>query len=602
MIPTAVPGYPLSMKAVLVSLVVALLVVCVTGYIGRTAIETSVEARLAERVKTSGMLGDARFSELVVNFDHLTATVEGTVASEALREEFLAGLSGAMGAGRVAATITVQPPLPAQIRIVRDGSKVEVSGTVSDRSAFEGLLSSLSAQDGIDSVRDTLVVAERTLPFPRASAFAAAALALIESSPSSAFSLENGELTAEGVLPKPAAKEHLLSMMVPLYDGAYRFIDRLTVAAPAPASISLKFSQGGRYELTGLLPSDESRATLLAAFPDAGLISAEGLAVSDHVETPAWFSNLPNVLTKLTGEVPDLELYAAAQTLRLKGTVASLDQAKEIETFVSNLVPGLVHEFGLVVRNPDPGPIASKVPSLQITQNNGEVIVSGRVADLETKEQILHAVRVGYPEPLKVIDQVEISAELPAFTGLAAFSDLLGVLGKTQAWVSLRDQQLVLGGEVIDETARSEILRAVKLFAPETYTIADRLTLPGTRPRVEAEPVVNEPPKVENFDSFTIYYDSGAYGLRDSEMLTFVEIIEAARKSQAPILIDGFADRNGVETVNEFVSRMRTEMLKKYLVERGIDESRISSTIWHGSVEGAEKDQKNRRTEIKVGK
>jgi outer membrane protein OmpA-like peptidoglycan-associated protein len=188
---------------------------------------------------------------------------------------------------------------------------------------------------------------------------------------------------------------------------------------------------------------------------------------------------------------------------------------------------------------------------------------------------------------------------------------LLRSLAKSQARIQLGDQQLVLSGEASSAEIRDEIIAAAKRFAPDTYRIADRLTISAVAgsPTTEGGGTVpsnaasnNGAAAIENFDTFTIYYDSGAYGLRDSEIDTFVKIIEAAHKSKAPIQIEGFADRKGVATVNDFVSRMRTEMLKKYLVERGIDGGRISSTIWHGAVEGEEEDQQNRRTEIKVGK
>lgn len=600
------------MKAVLVTLVVALCVVGAAGYFGRDDIAAAVEARLAERVQQSGLHEQARFSKLAVSYDHLTAMVEGTVTTEAQREEFVAELSKAMGAGRVVANITVSPPLPAQVRIVRDGWKVEVSGTLADPSVFTALLSSLSSQAGIESVQNNVVAAERTLPIPQPEAFSAAALALVAASPSSSFSLENGELTVEGILPRPSVKDALLAKLVPIYDGTYRFTDRLTVSAPVPATINLQQQPGGGYELTGLLPSAESRSNLLAAFPGAAIVSADGLAVGDHVDTPAWFSNLPALVQKITADVVDLQFAAANQSMSLKGTVASLEQSRELEAYVTGLSPGLAHEFGLVVRKPDPASLSTESRAFLIRRNDGGVLVTGRLADSGIKEKIMQSVKEAYGSSLVVEDKVEITAGLPAFPGLDALPDLLRSLAKSQARLEVGTQQLILSGDAGNPEVRDEIIAAAKRFAPDTYRIADRLTLSvlpvaqqeGTMPTTAPgnAVTVNESATIDNYDTFTIYYDSGAYGLRDSEIDTFVKIIEAAHKSKAPIQIEGFADRKGVATVNDFVSRMRTEMLKKYLVERGIDGNRISSTIWHGSVEGEEEDQQNRRTEIKVGK
>lgn len=608
-------GLPPLIKAVLVALVVALCAVCVAGYVGRNANASSVEARLTVRLQQSGLPQEARFSKLAVSYDHLTAMVEGTVASEAQREEFLADLSAAIAAGRVVANITVSTPLPARLRISCQAAMVEVSGTVADPAVFAALLSSLSAQAGIESVQGNLLADERTLPIAQTEALSEGALAPVAAPSSSSFSLENGEFSVEGVLPKPSVKKALLAKLVPIYDGTYRFVDRLTVPAPVPAAFDLKQNQSGYCELNGLLLSGKSRTALLAAFLDAEIVSAEGLTVGDYVDTPSWFPNLTALMQKLTGEVADLHFAAANQSLILNGTEASPEQSIEVQAFVTELSRGLGHEFGLVVRKPDPAPIATGSRTFQIHRNEGGVLVTGNVSDNGTREKILQTVKEAYAAPLQVVDNVEITAGLPAFPGLDALPDLLRSLAKSQARMDLGDQELVLSGEAGTAAVRDEIIAAAKLFAPDTYRNADRLTLSAKTGLPVAEtagPVsgvgsanafpADESAKIENYDTLTIYYDSGAYGLRKSEIDTFVKIIEADHKSKASIQIEGFVDREGVATVNEFVSRMCTEMLKKYLVERGIDGGRISFTIWHGSVEGAEEDQKNLRTEIKVGK
>lgn len=73
----------------------------------------------------------------------------------------------------------------------------------------------------------------------------------------------------------------------------------------------------------------------------------------------------------------------------------------------------------------------------------------------------------------------------------------------------------------------------------------------------------------------------------------------------ASLIVDGHTDATGTETYNQWLSEKRAESVKKYAVEKGLDESRVT-TNGHGQTKpiasNATKEgrEQNRRVEVTI--
>ena len=116
------------------------------------------------------------------------------------------------------------------------------------------------------------------------------------------------------------------------------------------------------------------------------------------------------------------------------------------------------------------------------------------------------------------------------------------------------------------------------------------------------------PAEVGNSIAVDIRFESGSskinldkYRFEIDQLLKFLNF-----KSDLDIMIEGHTDKQGPEKDNQKLSEKRAESLKKILISKGIDASRIS-TVGMGenspaySYEyGEEKNELNRRIEIKI--
>ncbi|WNG50729.1 OmpA family protein [Archangium minus] len=75
--------------------------------------------------------------------------------------------------------------------------------------------------------------------------------------------------------------------------------------------------------------------------------------------------------------------------------------------------------------------------------------------------------------------------------------------------------------------------------------------------------------------SGSVLFRSGSVDLLPTARRRLDEVAEALKKTQNPLVIEGHTDSQGPEELNEDLSYQRAESVRDYLVERGLDSSRI---------------------------
>ena len=105
----------------------------------------------------------------------------------------------------------------------------------------------------------------------------------------------------------------------------------------------------------------------------------------------------------------------------------------------------------------------------------------------------------------------------------------------------------------------------------------------------------------ENGDLYQVFFGTGEFHIRDSEMGRADKALEGAKNSRGKIVIDGFADERGDVETNDFLSDARANRVRQYLILNGIDESRIVSVTGRGEISSPRgKYPKFRRTDIRI--
>lgn len=108
-------------------------------------------------------------------------------------------------------------------------------------------------------------------------------------------------------------------------------------------------------------------------------------------------------------------------------------------------------------------------------------------------------------------------------------------------------------------------------------------------------PAIDAPPKsVVFFTRVSADLDSGAQAAID----------EFARDAQAhptlPVLVEGYADRNGSQAANRTLSELRAQVVADALAQRGVDRRRI--TLRPRGPTDTEPGLESRRVELELGR
>jgi len=130
--------------------------------------------------------------------------------------------------------------------------------------------------------------------------------------------------------------------------------------------------------------------------------------------------------------------------------------------------------------------------------------------------------------------------------------------------------------------------------------------LPGTRENQGCPAIKEEVVKRINYAASNIYFATGKYTLLSKSNKGLNEVAKILNETpDVKLYIDGHTDDVGSDASNQTLSENRAGAVKKYLVSKGVDESRIISA-GHGESEPiadnktAAGRQKNRRVELKL--
>lgn len=140
---------------------------------------------------------------------------------------------------------------------------------------------------------------------------------------------------------------------------------------------------------------------------------------------------------------------------------------------------------------------------------------------------------------------------------------------------------------------------AVTVIAEPEQTVA-REEAPQPRTEAKVETVQPVQPAKTAYET-AIYFSRGQCEyIEQSQYKTTVELLKAlANNPEAQITLVGWADPTGTEARNETISARRAETVKRYLINKGIAETRITMQGKGVDTQAAD-DTQARRTEIKL--
>ena len=339
------------------------------------------------------------------------------------------------------------------------------------------------------------------------------------------------------------------------------------------ASLGVALS-GDRLTLSGVVPSEEAKAKLLAEakrlYGEASVVDSMTIAPDGKAVPDGW-------LKGALGALPwakTVRFTAGERTMTLQGSVPT-DKIKSdtLALATKELGAGWTIDDRLHV---GAGGVAKGILLAQARE--GKVALSGTLPSSEARDALKLAVekRLGannFTEELKVADKTAtVDPEWIAIAEKAA------VWGKI-APVSLENETATLRGELPSEAARSARYEYVRKTLGAGWNVVDAMTVkPSATPDAARDEKANDTTSA-NLDAFKgVEFETGSSALTDRGKILLDGAARVMQSTGATRYeIAGHTDARGNETMNLRLSEERAKAVLRYLVEKGVDEARLEA-------------------------
>lgn len=226
---------------------------------------------------------------------------------------------------------------------------------------------------------------------------------------------------------------------------------------------------------------------------------------------------------------------------------------------------------------------------LSLANNSGQIDVNGAVADAQTRDDILAALRGSYGQE-RLTGEIEVDdVALPSAwgPGLAA---LLPPFGDAQgAALRFEGDRIVLTG-VADADTRARLRDAARRAFPDAR-LEGLFAADTAPPPAELQAAAGDAAALaRSLSQLPIRFEDGAGSLSAESLATVAQAAEAIRAApegtRLRIVGPVVAERDGGNAV--FLSRQRAEALKVQLILNGVNPGAIETRGWGEGEAGAD--------------
>jgi outer membrane protein OmpA-like peptidoglycan-associated protein len=230
-----------------------------------------------------------------------------------------------------------------------------------------------------------------------------------------------------------------------------------------------------------------------------------------------------------------------------------------------------------------PAVVAASPASLALDWANGKLTLTGVVKDDATKKALYDAAVKKMGDASRVVDQVTVSGQAPAFSFADKFGDLVG-WGVDGRAVKVAGNNVVLTGQVPVEGDKKQRGEAASLYFGSGYTIDNQI-------------VVKAPEKVA---PVSLFFDTAKFNVQADAKNLLAKLVEYANASpNSKLQLTGYHDKRGNPESNKELAKNRAKAVRDLLKTAGVAEDRV---ILVPPVElvGAADDAQARRVDVSV--
>jgi len=356
---------------------------------------TIIEQRSRKAVKLT--LEAASHSWVQVETDGLQVILLGTAPSEAQRYRAVTLVSTVVDSSRIVDNTDAEvakeiAPPEFSLQVLRNDEGISLIGLVPDGTDRKGLLASLTALAGADSVTDMLESAKYPAPQGWSSAYEFG-IATLRELPRAKVSISPGRVAVEAIADSPEEKAQIEAKLNRRRPTEVRLSAQISAPRPVITPFTLRFlidAQGARFDACS---ADTERASgrIMAAARKAGAKGDLECAVGMGVPSPQWVDAVEMALAAMaqlgggtvTFSDADIALVAAD----------AVDQTT-YDRVVGELESNLPEVFSLKAERAKRVEARPQVQEFSaLLREDGQVELRGRVSSARTREALENLAR-----------------------------------------------------------------------------------------------------------------------------------------------------------------------------------------------------------------
>ena len=411
------------------------------------------------------------------------------------------------------------------------------------------------------------------------------------------IAIDGRDVTLTGIAPSEAAVRLALDAADRVF-GVRVVEAKATVVPLADPYVFSAARDGDKVTLSGTIPSEESRAALLAwakkVMPEATIVDGTTVARG----APA---NFAPAAAFAVGQLADLKKGAtelAPAGYSISGDPKDLATYGRLKEALKSALPAGLKVVSDKLVAPVPTPYR-----FGLSTGSGKATIDGFLPDAATKAKVLDALKARFAGG--VTDRVEIAAGAPNGFVDAILGLLPGLSRLVDGGFELSGSTVTLKGGVLTESIGRQILDRLKGMLPNGFTLAAAgPTVLPPPPQVDAPTCQTLLAKVQTGEK--ILFETGKARLDERSIAVLDALVGGSLAClSARVTVEGHTDSDGDASANQALSEARAAAVVDYLSAAGIDPRRLTA-VGYGATrpvatnDTAEGKQMNRRIEFRV--
>lgn len=393
------------------------------------------------------------------------------------------------------------------------------------------------------------------------------------------FSADYRNVTVDGMLPEDVVGSDIERILEDEHGPNDEDIRDATIRAVrpelqlGPVNVTAT-SDGESLLLTGNVPSDANRSTLLSAAESTGLAIIDNLTVSgltpSSEDADGQVRAMAEIVARLDGDVESADV-SIADAGAVIGTVRALNGAAEQD----------LRDAGPALAVSSPDPLGNL--EVLVTYDGDKIVLDGDVLSEEQAASLRSAAvaavgQDGLVDNLTVLGlsaavegsdaKIESAASLVAAFSNARSGDLV-----------LDDTDLTLNVEVTSEPFAEQLRATLQATAGVGLRPGGEVTVsePALSLQEEILALQAELDALQDEIRKNVIFSRSSNALVDTAPPTLDKVVEAMDRYQRPVVeVGGHTDSRGSDSYNLELSKRRADAVVEYLIEGGMDASRLN--------------------------